>query len=100
MLFDTTDEPDSEEDLAEALENAKSRFRLWRRRSLYATAAFILSCAAVYPFVDGRTLSAQGESLKQVFLLLSLGLLIVFLYCTLLLWGAWRSVRDLELGRT
>jgi hypothetical protein len=99
MLFDTTSEPDNEKDLAEALENAKRRFRLWRRRSLYSTLAFVLSCAAVYPFVDGRTLSAQGESLKLAFLLLSLALLIVFLYCTLLLSGAWRSVRDLELGR-
>jgi hypothetical protein len=99
MLFDTISEPDNEKDLAEAVENAKDRFRLWRRRSLYSSLAFVLSCAAVYPFVDGRTLSAQGESLKQVFLLLSLALLIVFLYCTLLLWGAWRSVRNLELGR-
>jgi hypothetical protein len=99
MLFDTVSEPDNKKDLARALENAKGRFRLWRRRSLYSTLAFVLSCAAVYPFVDGCTLSAQGESLKQVFLLLSLALLIVFLYCTLLLWGAWRSVRDLELGR-
>lgn len=100
MLYDMTSVPDSEEDLAEALENARKRFRLWRKRALYSTAAFVLSCAAVYPFVDGRVLSAQGESIKHGLLLLWLALLLVFLYYTLLLWGAWRSVRDLELGRT
>jgi hypothetical protein len=84
----------------EAVEqNARVRFGVWRKRALYSTAAFLLSCALVYPFVDGRKISAQGEVVKQGLLLLSLGLLLAFLYCTLLLWGAWRSLRDIESDR-
>jgi hypothetical protein len=100
MIYDTTNVPDSEEDLKEARENAKSRFRLWRKRSTYSIVALLLSFASVYPFVDGRQLSVHGEAVKQVLLLLSLGMLIVTLYCTLLLWGAWRIFRELELGPT
>jgi hypothetical protein len=84
----------------EAVErNARVRLEVWKKRALYSTVAFLLSCAIVYPFVDGRKISAQGEAVKQGLLLLSLGLLLVFLYCTLLLWGAWRSLRDLESER-
>ena len=99
MLYDMTSVPDSEEDIAEALDNATRRFRLWRTRAFYSIAALVLSCAAVYPFVDGRVLSAQGESAKHFLLLLWLGSLIACLYFILILWGAWRSVRDLKLGR-
>jgi hypothetical protein len=85
----------------EAVEqNARVRFGVWRKRALYSTAAFLVSCALVYPFVDGRRISAQGEVVKQGLLLLSLGLLLALLYSTLLLWGAWRALRDLESNRS
>jgi hypothetical protein len=100
MIYDMTNVPDSEEDLKEARENAKNRFRLWRNRSIYSIVALLLSCTSVYPFVNGRELSVHGEAVKQVFLLLSLGMLIVTLYCTLLLWGAWRLFRQLESSPT
>ena len=84
----------------EAVEqNARVRLGLWRKRALYSAVAFLLSCAFVYPFVDGRKLSAHGEAVKQGLLLLSLGLLIVLLYCALLWWGARQSLPDLESER-
>jgi len=96
MLYDMTNEPDSEEDLQAARENARNRFQLWRKRSAYSTALTLLSFAAVYPFVNGRQLSFDGEAVKQVLLLLSLGLLIATLYCAMLMWGAWQSLRELK----
>ena len=61
------------------------RLGVWKKRALYSNVAFFLSCALVYPFVDGRRISAEAEAVKQGLLLLSLGLLLVSLYCTLLL---------------
>jgi len=100
MLYDTTAVPDSAEDLADAKNNARRRLSLWQRRSLYSTGALLLSFACIYPFLAGHELHAHWESFGKYLIFPSLALLMVFLYCTLLLWGAWRSVRDLELGRT
>ncbi len=69
---------------------------LWRKRTLYAAAAFGLICASVYPYVDGRHLTSGEESIKQVLLFAWLILVVVLLYCVLLLWGAFCSVRDLR----
>jgi hypothetical protein len=98
-IFDSDEAPLRGEELTRAKENATTRFRLWRMRSAWCTLGLLLSFACVYPFVDGRVLSIREESIKQVLLLLSLGLLVATLYTTLLLWGAWRILRDLELGR-
>lgn len=98
-IFDTGELPLSGSELKEAREDAKKRLRLWRRRSICCLGALVLSFACVYPFVDGRTLSEQEELIKRGLLLLSLGLLIASLYTTLLLYGAWRILRDIELGR-
>jgi hypothetical protein len=89
----------SSDELKRARESAKTRFRLWRKRSLYCAGALLLSCASIYPFVDGRRLSGQEELIKQGLLLLWLVLIIATLYTTLLFWGAWRILRDIELGR-
>jgi hypothetical protein len=98
-IFDTDEPPLSREDLKEAIEKSTARLRLWRNRSLCSIIALLLSCACVYPFVDGRTLSGPEELVKRGLLLLSLGFLVGALYTTLLWWGAWRILRDLELGR-
>jgi hypothetical protein len=99
MIFDTTESPLSEYELIAIKQNARVRLRLWKRRSLYSVGAFLLSCVCVYPFVDGRQLSVHGESVKQGLLLLAMALLLIVLYCSLLFWGAWRALRDVEKAR-
>jgi hypothetical protein len=89
----------SSEELRTARESAKTRFRLWRKRSLYCIGALFLSFACLYPFVDGRALSGQEELIKRGLLLVSFSLLLTSLYTTLLFWRAWRILRDIELGR-
>lgn len=99
MIFEEAEGPLSENEFIEVKANVQSRLRLWRWRAVYSIVAFLLSCACVYPFVDGQKLSAGGELLKQGALLVAFALLLVALYCSLLVWGAWRSLRDLERGR-
>jgi hypothetical protein len=100
LSYGTGSIPEGEEDVAHARENAGRRLRLWRRRSLYSMAALILSCAFVIPFSKGHFLHAHAEPFGRLLVYLSMALLIVFVYCTGLLWGARRSLRDLEQGRT
>ena len=95
MLFDQTETPYTQEELIEVRAAARIRFQTWRRRTLYATTAFVLSCLSVYRFVDGHHLSRGEEAAKQVLLLVCLALLIVLLYSSLLLWGAFRLLQDL-----
>ena len=72
MTFDSSEDGGVSEDEREAAEqNARIRLRLWQRRALYTPPELLsLSCALVYPFVDGRRLSAQGEAIKQGLLVL------------------------------
>jgi len=100
MLFDVNSVPDNDEDLAEAIENARTRLQLRRRRSLCSTAALLLSFALVYPFLYGHSLHRYWESFGKNLVVFSMLLLLVFVHCTALLWAAWRCLRDLEEGRT
>jgi len=95
-----TSASDSEEELAEAKENARRRFEVWRRRSLYSTVLLLLSCASVVPFSKGHSLHVYAEPLGRLLVYLSMGMLLVFLYCTGLFYGAWQCLRDLKSGRT
>lgn len=95
--FDFTEErPDSEAELSEARRLARERLRLWGMRSLYAGVAFFLSCGAVSPFLYGQRLHIYWESAGRYLILLSMGLLVVLVYCVGLLWAAWSCLRDLE----
>jgi hypothetical protein len=94
MIFDTDEVPLSHEETEAVKRNATERLVLCRRRALYSLGALFLSCASVYPFVDGRVLSAHGEFARRVLLLVSLVSVIVSLYCVLLWWAAWRILRD------
>lgn len=100
MRFDETGTPYTEEELAEVRISAKIRFQTWRTRTLYIATAFVLSCLSVYPFVDGHRLSPGEEAAKQVLLLVSLALLIILLYSSLLLWGAFRLLRNPDASLT
>lgn len=96
MIYNTTEDPLSEDELVAVRQNAWLRLSLWRRRGLYSTVALILSCACVYPFLEGHPLHSHWESFGKYLLFLPMGLLLVFLYCNGLWWGAWQSKRDLE----
>lgn len=63
-------------DRAAALQETEDYFRLWRKRALYVTAAFLLSCASVIPFSYGYPLHAYWHSFGNYLLYLSEILLI------------------------
>lgn len=97
MIFDTTDNsPLSKEDVEAVKQNARVRLDLWRKRGLYAMAAFVLSCASVVPFLAGHSLHGGWESFGKYLILLSMALLPVFVCCTALWWIAWRALCDVQ----
>jgi hypothetical protein len=100
MLFDETETPLTQKQLLEVKAVAALRFQILRGRTMWAAVAFGLSCLAAYQFVDGHHLSPGEETVKQFVLLVWLGLLIVLLYSSMLLWGAFRLLRDPDTNLT
>lgn len=98
-IYDTDEAPLNEEERAAVKQKARKRLGLWRRRALYSTVAFLLSCLLVYLFLEGSPLHAYWESFGKYLILLPMALLLVFVYCTALLWGSWRALQDVEKGR-
>jgi hypothetical protein len=96
MLFDETDSPLSEEELLSVKENARIRLHIWQTRALYSTGALLLSSASVYPFLQGNSLHSYWDMVGKYLVMLSMALLLVFVYCTGLWWGAWRALHDLD----
>jgi hypothetical protein len=96
MIFDTYENPPSEEEIEAVKQNAKERLRLWRKRALYSTGVFLLSCALPVPFQKGFPFHIYWESLGKYLVLLSMALLPVFVYCNGLWWGAWRALCDVK----
>jgi hypothetical protein len=92
------DDPFTEVEIAEARRNARERLGLWKKRLWYCGPAFTLSCAFVYPFLYGHSLHPYWESFGKYLVLLSMGLLLPFVYCAALTWVAWKLLRDLEEG--
>jgi hypothetical protein len=88
--------PLSAEDLAAVQQNAVLRLRLWKKRALWSLTAFALSCSAVVAFSAGHSLYDYWVPFGQVFLLLSMGLMLASLYTSLLWWGAWAAIRELR----
>jgi hypothetical protein len=81
MIFDECEGPPSKEEREGAKHDAEEYLQLWRKRALYATVAFFLSCASVSPFLYGRPLHAYWESFGKYLLLLTMALLIPFVAC-------------------
>ena len=98
MIFDTP-EPLNEEEMVEIRRQAGERIGLWRKRALYSTVALLLNCAFVYPFLEGHPLHKYWESFGKYLILVSMGLLVVFVFCTGLFWSAWQALRDVEKGQ-
>jgi len=97
-LFDS--EPAlSKEEIVEVTQYAGKRIALWRKRSIYSTVALLLSCALVYPFLEGHTLHSYWESFGKYLIFISMALLVVWVNCAGLWWSAWQALRDAEKGR-
>jgi hypothetical protein len=95
MTLDINDAPDRAE-IAEVLENARERLRLWGRRTQHALFMFILGCGAVWLFLDIGPWHAHWRPFGMVFLLIAMALLLVFASCLGLWMSAWFVVRELK----
>jgi uncharacterized membrane protein YvlD (DUF360 family) len=99
MLLDTITEPISDAELAELKQHATERLELWKRRALISGAALAMTCAPVVLFTrEGSSISPIGRILDRPLILLSMGLLVVFVNCAALFWGARQAVHDIETG--
>ena len=96
MMFDTDESPPSEEELIVIRESARQVLRCRRKQAAYATAAFFLSCASVSPFLEGHSLHTHWESSGKYLVLLSMGLLLAFIFFMGRAFNAWLFVRDVE----
>jgi hypothetical protein len=97
-IFDS-ESPLSDQEMLEVRRYARERIGLWRRRSIYSTVAFLLSCAGVYPFLKGRPLHEYWESFGKYLVLVSMAMLVVFVLCTGFFYSAWQALRDVEKGQ-
>src|ERR1700730_9809321 len=93
------DEPLNESEKQEVIENARERFLFWKKRFQASGAAFLLSCASVYPFLFGHSLHVYWESFGKYLVILSMGLVLPFLYFRSTTWMAWIWLRELEKDR-
>ena len=95
-LQEPDDDPLSEEEFNALWRDAAEELRLSRNRALCALAATLLVCASVVPFSAGHVLHRLWVPVGQAAVWLSLGLLIVSLYCCVSWWSAWRGLRYLD----
>ena len=93
-IFDTSEDPLGEDELREVRKYANERIGLWKKRSMYSGIALFLSCASVGPFLDGHSLHSSWNLFGKYLVLLSMGLLVVFVFCASLWWSAWMALRD------
>jgi hypothetical protein len=95
MIYDMNSTPDTKEDVAAAQEDARKLLRLWKKRSLYAGSALLLSCASVVPFSKGHFLHAYAEPFGRLLVYLSMALLIPFVICVGIAINSWTYRRNL-----
>jgi hypothetical protein len=67
MIFDAAEVPDTRESVEAARQQAQRLVQLWDQRALYATVAFVLSCAAVYPFCRKQVTTKTGDENRSTF---------------------------------
>jgi hypothetical protein len=94
-MFETND-PLTHEEIDAVKQNATDRLDVWRRRGIYATAAFLASCLFLYLFLEGSPLHAYWQLFGKYLLLISMMLLLIFVYCVGLWWAAWYARRHAE----
>ncbi len=94
-IFDT-ESPFSDEEIVGVRHYAREGIGLWRKRSIYSAVVFLLSCASVYPFLEGHALHKYWESFGKYLILVSMALLVACVYRTDLFWSGWQALRDVE----
>jgi uncharacterized membrane protein len=97
-IFDA-ESPLSDGEMSEVRQYPAEQIAVWRRRSLYSTAALFLTCAFIYPFLAGHPLHAHWESFGKYLIFVAMALLIVFVLCTGFFYSAWQALRDVEKGQ-
>ncbi len=94
------DQPNpSKKERAGAKQDAVEYLSLWKKRALYATVAFVLSCASVTPFSAGFPLHAYAEPFGRLLVYLSMALLIPFVICVGVAINSWFFLRALKKGK-
>jgi hypothetical protein len=88
--------PYRRKDVAAAIRGGWRFQRLQTKRALYATAAFLLSCACVALFLQGSPLHGYWESFGKYLVLLSMGLLIPCVIFVGIAIQVWFNVRSME----
>ncbi len=95
MLFDS-DGPQTKEELAAYLQVGRKFQRVWAKRTLIATVAFVLSCTGVVLFSDVGPFFAYALSYGRFFVVLSMILLFPFTICIGMALNGWFYVRRLR----
>lgn len=95
-IFEAGDPPLTEAELAAVRQSAMLRVRLWTKRTVYSAIGLLMSCTSVVPFSGGHSLHAHWGPIGRLVVYLSMGLLVVFVYCAGLLWGARSALRALR----
>ena len=89
-----TESPLTDEEMLRDRQLAAEQIAVWRRRSLASTAALLLTCAFIYPFLKGHPLHAHWESFGKYLIFVAMALLIVFSLCTGFFYIAWQALQD------
>jgi hypothetical protein len=97
-IFDSED-PLSDQEMLEVQQYAKEHIGLWRRRSICSIVALVLSCSGVYPFLKGHPLHEYWGAFGKYLVLVSMAMLVVFVFCTGFFYSAWQALRDVEKGQ-
>jgi hypothetical protein len=82
--------------VAGGIHDTEVYLRVWRRRAVYAGAAFLLSCALVYPFSAGHVLHAHAELFGRILVYLSMALFVPCVICVGVIVDTWLMLLKLR----
>jgi hypothetical protein len=94
MAYEKSESILTREETAAVRQNAEERVSKWRRRAICFALALSLCCVSLGPFLEGRPLHPHAEPYARVLTYLAESLLLAFVYCSALWWGACRTLRD------
>ncbi len=94
------DQPNpSKAERAGARKDAEDYLRVWRKRALYTTMAFVLSCASVVPFSKGQPLHAYAEPFGRILVYLTMALFVWLVISVGAAINSWFFLRALKKGK-